>query len=110
MKLKVGDRVAAYEHGKRFTGTVRQLEMKQVALRFDEKFRGYDDSTSFHEKQCRKLVKSKRREWFLRVFENGRADVHSDASTWPGGSRPSHGTYHGDKWVAVRVREVRAKR
>lgn len=64
-KFKVGDRVAVYHRANREVGTVKDiLNTGTLTVLIDDKW------FYRHEKQCRKLVKKKRREFWLYRHSN----------------------------------------
>lgn len=60
MKFQVGDKVAAYLGSKKYVGMVNHIDDRRephmVVVETET------DTLSFHPKQCRRLVKKKRRE------------------------------------------------
>lgn len=57
-QFKVGDRVAVYECFARHVGIITGMTKKtSFYVRLD----GFDDGCAYHPKQCRRLVKKKRR-------------------------------------------------
>jgi hypothetical protein len=67
-KFKVGDRVRVYggtnpDEGEFFDGTVRQIEGRWLVVKDD---RNGEVVSSFHVKQCRKLVRKERRRVWIR--------------------------------------------
>lgn len=58
-KFKVGDRVAVYTGQSRGIGTIKCSSDELVVVRF------WQTEGTYHKKQCRKLVKKKRREFWM---------------------------------------------
>lgn len=67
MKFKPGDRVRVFHGLYSFTGRVAHVDRNILELvDIPDRFRG----TRYHEKQCRKLVKRKRRRIWVNEYEN----------------------------------------
>jgi len=96
--LKKGDRVAVYANGRRITGVVDRLGkgsfFGQVYVSADS---GVEYGEWAHPSQCRRLVKKKRREWWITVRKtDGKV---TDVSEVPLGDLLA-------PWELVHVREV----
>lgn len=87
-KFKVGDRVVMYNGFARHTGVINSLVRSSL---YQIKIDSTESVMTFHEKQCRKLVKKERRRvWVdveaLRAISedsvNGKGDGLIDVSEW----------------------------
>jgi len=67
-KFKVGDRVVFYESGYRLSGQVTRIDPLNKALQVATPS---NSRYHLHEKQCRKLVKKERKEFFVIVDKAG---------------------------------------
>ena len=79
-KLKIGDRVSVYDKWK-ITGTVHDICGNDITVKSDETF----CLETYHIKQCRKLVKSKHREWWINEsgLRKGKIDYSSIVEAFP---------------------------
>lgn len=64
MKFKVGDRVAVYSFNSRLIGTIIELAQNGVLLNVEQK---HGSCYWFHSKQCRRLIKKKPKEIWMRA-------------------------------------------
>jgi hypothetical protein len=94
-EFKVGDRVAVYWYDGRFTGSILLLSKEgSTGYRYFVRFNTGVDKWAHH-KQCRRLVKKKRREFDLH-FNHGDCEVRlASDKAWIGNTE------------VIRVREVR---
>lgn len=69
-KFKVGDRVAVYSLRDPAKGSVLSInDLGHLIVLID----GYEGTNTFHPKQCRRLVKKKRREFWVGIFHHSGA-------------------------------------
>ena len=64
-QLEVGDRVAVYSRYQRLIGVVKEVTVQGLICFAEDGFYSLHEDSPFHPKQCRKLVKRERREWWL---------------------------------------------
>lgn len=67
-EFKVGDRVALYLNDARVTGKITEIDGWKIRVLWKHPSAG-NVYGWHHVKQCRRLVKKKRREWFM-VFDH----------------------------------------
>lgn len=96
---KVGDHIAVYCSDGRYTGTIHQLCDKDALLVTGDVARQF---ARVHKKQCRRLVRKKRREWYL-VFDHDQ-DGCPYAYTKKEDAEKNNGSASG---FIVHVKEVR---
>lgn len=100
-KLKVGDRVAVYDNAVRMVGEITFIRSEDGRVAIDQNF-GTGVCRMYHQKQCRRLVKKPRREFWLSIHDCSEPRVHR---------------YHEPKLICgsgckiewIHVREVRRK-
>lgn len=109
-ELKVGDRVAVYESRTRETGRVKEIrESGAVVVQLDREAVVGGETLWVHPKQCRRLVKKRRMEFWIRVAETWKPEEGYWLMAY--GSEHAlehHKTIECGPHRTVRVREVKA--
>jgi len=80
--FKVGERVVVYNAGERFIATISYVNINNTFVQVGS-------ATPFHTKQCRRLVKKKRRELF----------VHESCAVVRDSACPCNKSKGGEKWI-----------
>lgn len=92
--LKVGDRVAVYDGVLKYCRTIEAIA-PSGAVRIS------GSTAWFHPKQCRRLVKKKRREWWINIYPDREGYAHATKKDADSGHRRNART------ECVHVREVK---
>ncbi len=88
-KLKVGDRVRVYSvHTVTFTGRVDSITNGILVGVIEDGFYSQHGDGPFHVKQCRKLMRKKRREWWVvvgqdSIIKSGKPSDLPITAAWP---------------------------
>lgn len=80
-KFKVGDRVAVYNRHWRITGRIEDINCHGKLFVIEDGYNSCHEESPFSPKQCRRLKRKTRREWWISVHKPGCRYLYSIHST-----------------------------